>query len=121
MSDSELSEVSTTPLPPDHEIEKSLRHEVVNAQKNDIEYTVNSIRTASEEKLGLTKGFYKNSAEWVQRSKDIIKDQSVQPSLFLHHLTTDSHILGHSPNLPNLSCKALGNRDPACEEACFGR
>ncbi|KAI1612496.1 hypothetical protein EDD37DRAFT_625055 [Exophiala viscosa] len=76
MSDSELSEASATSMPPDHELEKSLRAEVVDAQKNDIEYTVNSIRTASEDKLGLDNGFYKNSAAWVQRSKDIIKDQS---------------------------------------------
>jgi len=81
MSDSELSEASAIPIPPDHELEKTLRDEVVDAQKNDIEYTVNSIRTASEEKLGLDKGFYKNSAEWAQRSKDIIKDQTVRSSV----------------------------------------
>ncbi|KAK4940186.1 hypothetical protein LTR10_019614 [Elasticomyces elasticus] len=79
MSDSELPEASVTPLPPDHELEKSLRNQVVNAQKNEIEYTVNSIRTASEEKLSLDKGFYKSSSEWGQRSKDIIKDQSDIP------------------------------------------
>ncbi|KEF62689.1 uncharacterized protein A1O9_00662 [Exophiala aquamarina CBS 119918] len=78
MSDSELSEASTTPVPPDSELEKSLRREVVKAQRAGLEDpTVNSIRAASEEALGLKSGFYKANDVWVARSKQIIKDQFV--------------------------------------------
>jgi hypothetical protein len=77
MSDSELSEPSTTPAPPDHELEKSLRREVVKAHEAKLEYSVNYIRTASEEKLGLQEGFYKSHGGWTKRSKDVIKDQMV--------------------------------------------
>ncbi|KAK5263462.1 hypothetical protein LTR99_008916 [Exophiala xenobiotica] len=75
MSDSELSEPSTTPAPPDRELEKSLRREVVKAHEAKLEFSVNDIRTASEEKLGLQEGFYKSHGEWAKRSKDVIKDQ----------------------------------------------
>ncbi len=77
MSDSELSQPSTTPAPPDHELEKSLRREVAKAHKAELDYSVNDIRAASEEKLGLQQGFYKNHGEWAKRSKDVIKDQIV--------------------------------------------
>jgi hypothetical protein len=78
MSDSELSDLPTTPLPPDSELEKSLRREVVKAQRDGLENpTVNSIRAASEEKLGLKSGFYKNHGTWLARSKQIIKEQFV--------------------------------------------
>lgn len=77
MSDSELSEASKTPTPPDHELERSLRREVVKAQRAGEEYSFNSVRKASESKLGLANGFYKNHEEWSQRSKDIIRDQMV--------------------------------------------
>lgn len=77
MSDSELSEASQTPAPPDDELERSLRREVVKAVKSGDEYSYNSIRAASEVKLGLTKGFYKAHEDWAQRSKRVIDDQLV--------------------------------------------
>ena len=77
MSDSELSEVSATPTPPDHELEKSLRREVVKASRAGIDYSYNSIRAASELKLGLRKGFYKGHEEWADKSKEVILDQKV--------------------------------------------
>lgn len=77
MSDSELSEASATPVPPDQELEKSLRREVVKAQKEGKEFSYNSIRTASETSLGLSQGFYKSHLEWKQRSKDVIDNQLV--------------------------------------------
>ncbi|KIW89271.1 uncharacterized protein Z519_10124 [Cladophialophora bantiana CBS 173.52] len=74
-SDSELSEASRTPAPPDHELERSLRREVVKAQRDGIDFSTNYIREASEAKLGLTKGFYKTHHEWAERSKAIIAEQ----------------------------------------------
>ncbi|KAH0845673.1 putative transcriptional regulator [Fonsecaea pedrosoi] len=75
VSDSELSEASETPTPPDNELEQSLRHEVDKALQDGIEFSNNSIRAASETQLGLPKGFYKQHEEWAQRSKAIIADQ----------------------------------------------
>ncbi|EXJ89940.1 hypothetical protein A1O3_03007 [Capronia epimyces CBS 606.96] len=75
MSDSELSEASATPVPPERELEKSLRHEVVKAQRQGLEFSYNSIRAAAETSLGLTPGFYKSHAEWKQRSKHVIDKQ----------------------------------------------
>jgi hypothetical protein len=77
-SDSELSEASNTPAPPDHELEKALRYEVTKAQRRGEEMTFKSIRTAAETKLGLTAGFYKGHAVWNQRSKDVIDEQLVR-------------------------------------------
>lgn len=78
MSDSELSDAPMTPLPPDSELEKNLRREVVKAQRAGVEdSTVNSIRAASEGSLGLKSGFYKNHEKWVAKSKQIIKEQFV--------------------------------------------
>ena len=77
-SDSDLSEVSKTPAPPDNELEKALRREVVAAQKNEVDFSYKYIRTAAETKLGLTPGFYKNHEDWNQRSKGIIDEQMVQ-------------------------------------------
>ncbi|OAP58464.1 hypothetical protein AYL99_07554 [Fonsecaea erecta] len=77
---SDLSEASTTPAPPDNELEKSLRREVMKAQREGIEFSNNYIRTASEVELGLTKGFYKNHTEWAQRSRDVIQDQLANQS-----------------------------------------
>ncbi|KAL2426228.1 hypothetical protein ABEF95_002256 [Exophiala dermatitidis] len=75
MSDSELSEASASPVPPDRELEKSLRREVVKAQREGVEFSYNYIRAASEKSLGLTSGFYKNHAEWKQRSKQVVDSQ----------------------------------------------
>lgn len=77
MSDSELSEASATPLPPDQDLEQSLRREVRKAQKSGVDFSYNYIRAASESQLGLTKGFYKAHPDWPQRSKTIIGHQMV--------------------------------------------
>ncbi|KIY03007.1 uncharacterized protein Z520_01473 [Fonsecaea multimorphosa CBS 102226] len=106
VSDSDLSEASTTPAPPDHELEKSLRREVVKAQRDGIEFSNNYIRGASEAKLGLTKGFYKNHKEWAQRSRDIIADQLTIPS--------ETH---SSPAKPKEPKKAIAKRKSSQKES----
>ena len=73
MSESELSEASRTPAPPDHELEKALRREVIKAQKDEVDFSLKYIRTAAETKLGLTPGFYKTHPVWNQRSKDTVQ------------------------------------------------
>lgn len=81
MSDSELSEASSDLAPSDYDLEKSLRQEVTKAHKAGIEFSVNSIREASEQKLGLRKDYFRNHETWAKRSKDVIKDQMVSHSL----------------------------------------
>lgn len=77
-SDSDLSEASKTPAPPDNELEKALRREVIKAQKDGpFDFSLKYIRTVAETKLGLTPGFYKSHGDWNQRSKDIINEQIV--------------------------------------------
>lgn len=76
-SDSDLSEESKTPTPPDSELEKALRHEVITAQKKEIDFSYKYIRTAAETKLGLTPNFYKSHEDWNARSKAIIEEQMV--------------------------------------------
>ena len=78
MSDSELSEAASNPVPPDAEIERSLRRAVVKAAIVGEEYSITTIRNASEKILGLNKGFYADHAEWKARSKRIIKEQAVR-------------------------------------------
>ena len=78
MSDSELSEASHTPVPPDSEIEQSLRREVNRATKDGGDVTLRSDRTASEKKLGLPDGFYKGHETWKDRSKEVVHDQLVR-------------------------------------------
>ena len=75
MSESELSDDPGTPVPPDTELEQSLRREVAKATKAGDEITVKRIRTASEKRLGLPKDFYKSHATWKDRSKEIVQDQ----------------------------------------------
>ncbi|KIW15084.1 hypothetical protein PV08_07871 [Exophiala spinifera] len=75
MSDSELSEASTGSVPSDRELEKSLRQEVTKAHKARLEFSVNDIRTASEQRLGLEKDYFRNHEVWARRSKEVIKDQ----------------------------------------------
>ena len=75
MSDSELSDDPGTPVPSDHELEQSLRREVVKANKAGDDVTVKRIRVASEKRLGLPEDFYKSHATWKDKSKDIITHQ----------------------------------------------
>lgn len=82
MSDSELSDAPDVGIPPDFELENSLRREVNRATKNDEEITLKSIRTASEKKLGLPENFYKDHGVWKSKSKTIVHDQIVG-----HHAT----------------------------------
>lgn len=77
MSDSELSDAPSATTLPDSTLEKSLRQEVIKAQKAGVDLTVNSIRTASETALGLETGFYKSHAKWSGKSKQIIREQHV--------------------------------------------
>jgi hypothetical protein len=78
MTDSELSEASRTPVPPDAEMEQSLRHEVVKATEAGVDFTLRQIRTASEKKLGLPEGFYKEHQSWKDKSKEIVQDEIVR-------------------------------------------
>jgi hypothetical protein len=81
MSDSELSELSQAPVPPDDELEGSLRREVARFQdrgEHD-QLTLRNVRAASEKKLGLPEGFYKDHAVWKSKSKEVVKDQVVSP------------------------------------------
>ena len=64
-SDSELSEAPHD----DKTIENTLREIVREGQVDPV--TVNNVRTAAEERLGLAPGFFKNG-EWKSRSKDVI-------------------------------------------------
>jgi hypothetical protein len=76
-SDSELSEASKTPTPPDYELENALRRAVIDAQKDEVDFSYKYIRTVAEGKLGLTAGFFKNHENWNQRSKQVIEEQMV--------------------------------------------
>jgi hypothetical protein len=80
MSDSDLSEPSSAPIPSDNELENSLRREVTDAQRAGKEYSYNSIRAASEINLGLETRFYKNHKIWNKKSKEIIDSQVVTMS-----------------------------------------
>lgn len=69
-SDSELSDNPHD----DSKIEQTLR-DIVKAGKID-SVTINNVRTAAEEELGLPQGFFK-STEWKTKSKDIISEAFV--------------------------------------------
>jgi hypothetical protein len=76
-SDSDLSETST-PVPPDHELEKALRHAVIDGQRNNPDtLTMNQVRNTAEKKLKLAPDFFKNDSHWKSRSKEIVNDQLV--------------------------------------------
>jgi hypothetical protein len=79
MSDSELSELSQAPVPPDDELEGSLRREVARFQERGEhdQLTLRNIRAASEKKLGLPDDFYKDHAVWKTKSKEVVNDQVV--------------------------------------------
>lgn len=79
MSDSDLSDAPSAPLPPDSELEQALRKQVRDALKtgDDAAITVSSTRKAAEEALGLEVGFYKNSAKWKEESKRIVHEAFV--------------------------------------------
>lgn len=77
MSDSELSDAPDVAIPPDSELENSLRREVNRVNQVDGEITLKSIRAASEKKLGLPADFYRNHAVWKDKSKTVIHDQVV--------------------------------------------
>lgn len=86
-SDSELSEASKSPAPPDHELENALRRAVVKAQEDEVDFSYKYIRTAAETNLGLTPGFFKSHAEWNARSKEVVDEQMVQFHLSKAHPT----------------------------------
>ena len=79
MSDSDLSDAPSAPLPPDSEIEQALRKQVRDARKTGDEslITVSTMRKAAEEALGLEVGFYKNNEKWKEESKRIVHEAFV--------------------------------------------
>ena len=60
------------PTPSDKTLDKELRVEAQALLDSGEEITVNKIRTRVEEKLDLPEQFFKESAKWKNRSKDII-------------------------------------------------
>lgn len=72
MSDSETNEPSNAA------VENAIRDVVIAIHKagNDDELTVNHVRSAAEEKLGLGAGFLKQD-EWKNASKTLIKEAVV--------------------------------------------
>jgi hypothetical protein len=77
MSDSDLSDAPSFEVPPDFELENSLRREFNRANAGDGDPTLRTIRAASEKRLRLPEGFYKGHATWSQKSKEIVHDQAV--------------------------------------------
>lgn len=77
MSDSELSDAPDMGIPPDFELENSLRREVNRATAAAEDITLKIIRTASEKRLGLPEGFYRDHPVWKGKSKTIVHDQVV--------------------------------------------
>ncbi|KAK2810144.1 hypothetical protein FQN49_008554 [Arthroderma sp. PD_2] len=77
MSDSESETQSSTELPGPETLEQGLRDTVANIYKSGKldELTVKRVRLATEQKLGLEEGFFKNHNEWKPRSDEIIKDE----------------------------------------------
>lgn len=63
----------------DGQIERVLRHTVEKTYKSDQEQlTVRRLRTKVEQELGLDDGFFKGSAKWNVRSKDVIQSEVVR-------------------------------------------
>lgn len=76
MSDSELSDALSTSLPPDFEIEATLKKEAKKAAEGPEEdYTVSKIRKSTENILNLPAGFFKGDETWKSRSKAVIDEQ----------------------------------------------
>lgn len=93
MSDSELSDAPSNATPSDSELGKSLRAELKKAASRSDEYSVTSVREASEKSLGLPAGFYKNHATWKAKSKEIITTESVHEMIaLLYNCNTDTLI-----------------------------
>lgn len=82
-SDSELSQSG----PDDALLEQTLRDIV---RKGDIEpVTINTVRAAAEETLGLESGFFKKHADWKEKSKNIISDAFVRQILCIKSAFTN--------------------------------
>lgn len=84
-SDSELSEAVSVP-PADSTLEKQIRAEVRKRFKagTEVSMTINQIRQAAEESLGLDSGFYAGHSKWKAESKRIVHDEMVRgESLYL--------------------------------------
>ncbi|KAF2487508.1 hypothetical protein BDY17DRAFT_12615 [Neohortaea acidophila] len=76
MSDSEDDLSTPANIPPDSEIEQCLRRVTRAALKNDEDVTINSARSRAEKELELDEGFFKDTAAWKNRSKDIVKAEA---------------------------------------------
>ena len=82
LSDSEsAAEADARTRPSDAALEQALRDEVAKIFKsgNMEELTVKRVRLATEKKLGIEEGFFKNTGDWKTRSDQIIKDEVVRP------------------------------------------
>ncbi|KAL9114647.1 MAG: hypothetical protein Q9227_001325 [Pyrenula ochraceoflavens] len=77
MSDSKLSPPPSNAVPSDSVLRKALRDAVSSFYENDAskELTVNNVRIAAEQKLGLNKGFFKIDAQWKKHSSTVIKEE----------------------------------------------
>lgn len=73
MSDSEVD------VPSAASVSKAIRDVVISIHKagNDDDLTVNHVRTAAEQKLGIPAGFLKNG-DWKNESKTLIKEAVVR-------------------------------------------
>lgn len=77
----------------DSALEKALRDMVASIyEAGDMqELTVRRVRLATEKRLGLDEGFFKNDSRWKAKSDEIIKDEVVSLSVFLQGLTGRLH------------------------------
>ena len=78
MSSSPLSSGEADPAPSDSALENELRRIVAQIYKSGKydELTVNGVRIAAQENLGLRDGFFKEKG-WKVKSKEIIEDEAV--------------------------------------------
>ncbi|TIA39331.1 hypothetical protein D6C78_03387 [Aureobasidium pullulans] len=106
-------------------LEKTLRDIVRTAEVNPI--TINSARATAEERLGLDAGFFKNSAEWSTKSKDIIEDEFTlsSPGSHLHTASqqpSTSTMASHAPSdiITTLPSEVLGIIVHHCDDGDLG-
>ncbi|THY47259.1 hypothetical protein D6C98_07165 [Aureobasidium pullulans] len=100
-SDSEMSDAA---VPSAAILEKTLRDIVRTSEVNPI--TINSARATAEERLGLDAGFFKNSAEWSTKSKDIIEDEFKEPSQILSSPASHLRTANQQPSTSTMASYA---------------
>ncbi|TIA45604.1 hypothetical protein D6C79_05591 [Aureobasidium pullulans] len=119
------SEMSDAAVPSAAILEKTLRDIVRTAEVNPI--TINSARATAEERLGLDAGFFKNSAEWSTKSKDIVEDEFIlsSPASHLHTANqqpSTSTMASHAPSdiITTLPSEVLGIIVHHCDDGDLG-